>query len=99
MNTAAMNAVGAEQRTRISGLLATTRQTSALFGLAILSSLGALLSRDDIHAPGNAQSIDAIQVGLYGATIVLLAAAAIVAWKLMWRSPAEPAAAPGVQAP
>jgi hypothetical protein len=38
MNAAAMSAVGAERRTNVSGLLATARQSSALFGLAILGA-------------------------------------------------------------
>jgi DHA2 family methylenomycin A resistance protein-like MFS transporter len=99
MNTAAMNAVGADRRTQISGLLATTRQTSALFGLAILGSLGAMLTSDDIHGgsgSGTTQSIDALQVGLAGAALVLFASAAVVALALMRRRPAEPLRPAGV---
>ena len=78
MNAAAMSAVSAERRTNVSGLLATARQSSALFGLAILGALGAHLTRDDVtggSGTGAAESGAALQVGCIVAAVVLFAAA------------------------
>jgi EmrB/QacA subfamily drug resistance transporter len=90
MNTAAMNAVGADRRTNVSGLLATARQTSALFGLAFLGSAGALLTRDDVtggSGTGAARSAGALQVGCVGAAILLFAAAVLIYLVLIRPSP------------
>jgi MFS transporter, DHA2 family, methylenomycin A resistance protein len=81
MDVAAMSSVGAERRTNVSGLLATARQSSALFGLAFLGSLGALLTRDDVTGGGGTgapESGAALQVGCVGAAVVLFAAALLI---------------------
>jgi hypothetical protein len=81
MAAAAMSSVGAERRTNVSGLLATARQSSALFGLAFLGSLGALLTRDDVTGgagTGAPESGAALQVGCVGAAVVLFAAALLI---------------------
>ena len=78
MDAAAMSSVGAERRTNVSGLLTTARQSSALFGLAFLGSLGALLTQDDVTGGGGtgaAESGAALQLGCVGAAVVLFAAA------------------------
>ena len=58
--------------------ITTARQSSALFGLAFLGSLGALLTQDDVTGGGGtgaAESGAALQVGCVGAAVVLFAAA------------------------
>jgi len=87
LNAAAMNVVDAPTRVEVSGLLGTARQAAALFGLAILTAVGALFTSG--HATGSGDEVtSAIQVGLIFGGIVLLLA---VAWcaRLLARIPPE----------
>jgi EmrB/QacA subfamily drug resistance transporter len=71
-NTAAMNAVHADERTQVSGLLGTTRQTSGLIGLVFWSTLGAVIAGQWSQASSGVTI--AFAVGLIGITLTLVVA-------------------------
>lgn len=75
-NTAAMNAVHADERTQVSGLLGTTRQTSGLIGLVVWSALGSLVASwwSDPGAGGTVS----FAVGLMGIATTLLMAIMLI---------------------
>lgn len=75
-NTTAMNAVHTDERTQVSGLLGTTRQTSGLMGLVIWSTLGTLVAGRLSHG-GTGEAIS-FSVGLIGIAVTLALALMVV---------------------